>query len=89
VNRNRSKKTFFTIAGTLISSCPMRTPASSVPTTVPSENDAEPEPADEEAHGQGEEDGQLLMLPQGRDERFHGGPGYFFGARFEASKASR
>src|SRR5881397_2095936 len=35
VNRNRSKKTFFTVAGTLMSSCPMSTPASKVPTTVP------------------------------------------------------
>ena len=35
VKRNRSKKTFFTIAGTLMSSCPMITPASRVPTTIP------------------------------------------------------
>jgi hypothetical protein len=39
VNRNRSKKTFFTRTGTLMSSCPMSTPASSVPTTVPSAKD--------------------------------------------------
>ncbi len=49
----------------------------------------EPEPADEEADGQGEEDGQFRVLPEGLDEGSHGGPRYFFGARFEASKASR
>src|SRR6266540_2808234 len=39
VNKNRSKKTSFTMAGTLMSSCPMTTPASSVPTTVPRLNE--------------------------------------------------
>ena len=49
----------------------------------------EAEPADEEAHGQGQEDGQFRVLLEGLDEGGHGGPRYFFGARFEASKASR
>jgi hypothetical protein len=35
VKRKRSKKIVFTMAGTLMSSCPIRTPARSVPTTIP------------------------------------------------------
>jgi hypothetical protein len=39
VKRKRSKKTFLTTGSTLILSCPMTTPASNVPTTVPRLNE--------------------------------------------------
>ena len=44
--------------------CPTTTPASNVPTTLPSEKRAESQPADLEADRQGQEDGELGMLPQ-------------------------
>ena len=50
-----------------MSSWPISTPASSVPTTLPSLKDADAQPADDEADGQRQEDRQLGIVAQRLD----------------------
>ena len=54
-----------------MSSCPIRTPAKSVPTTMPEAEAAELDAADQEADGQREEDRQFRILLQGSYEIVH------------------
>ena len=72
-----------------MSSWPMRTPASSVPTTVPRLNEPNRSRPMKKPTARVRKMASSGCSRRALTKAVHGGPRYFFGARFEASKASR
>ena len=64
----------FTTSGTSMSSWPMTHAGEQRPHHRAEGEAADPQPADEEPQGQGEEDGEFRVLPEGVDEEHHALP---------------